>query len=213
MRTKPTPKDRQVSGFGKRDLNKAETRLNTLDAVYRLSQSTNFRDLKVKTIADEIGITEMTFFNYFAKKEDILKYMMGLWALDLMALQYRKPLAGEAAIRRVFEQTAKKVKKHPRLIANFIATLLSSEIAPHANDIEPADRYLLYPELAEIHFTSIPSGNEILLSHLAEMDPAPDPTATLLQLASCFYGDIVVAHTADLDIGRLYKNSLDLIFC
>ncbi|MDH5233093.1 MAG: TetR/AcrR family transcriptional regulator, partial [Gammaproteobacteria bacterium] len=76
-----------MADFGKRELNKAQTRLNILDAVYQLSKVINFRDLKVKSITEKCTITEMTFFNYFQKKEDILKYMMGVWALDLAALQ------------------------------------------------------------------------------------------------------------------------------
>ncbi|MDH5300330.1 MAG: TetR/AcrR family transcriptional regulator [Gammaproteobacteria bacterium] len=198
--------------FGKRTLNKAQTRLDILDTVYRLSNSTNFKDLKVKSIAEEIGITEMTFFNYFQKKEDILKYMMGIWALDLLVLQHQQPLTGEVAIRRIFNHSATQMKKHPRLVVNFVASLLTSELDPTANDIEAADRFLLYPDSPELYTLRIPSGNEMLMQHLIEIDPNHDPTAKLLQLASCFYGDIIVAHTADLDLGMLYSNSLDLIF-
>ena len=201
-----------MTEFGKRDLNKAKTRLNVLDAVYRLTDTSNFRDLKVKSIAEEIGITEMTFFNYFQKKEDILKYMMGIWALDLMVLQHRQPLSGEVAIRRVFAHTTQQVKKHPRLIANFVASLLTSDIDPMANDIEAADRFLLYPDSPELYEAKIPSGNEILMHHLTEIDSTHDHTDTLFRLASCFYGDIIVAHTAGLDIDMLYTSSLNLIF-
>lgn len=200
-----------MSDFGKRALNKAQTRLKVLDAVYRLSKTSNFRDLKVKSIAEETGITEMTFFNYFQKKEEILKYMMGIWALDLMALQHHNPLTGEAAIRRVFKHTAEQVKKHPRLMANFVASLLTSEIDPMANVIEAADRFLLHPDAPELYEIKIPSGNEILMQHLAEIDSTRDHTRTLLHLASCFYGDVILADTAGLDIEMLYTNSLDLI--
>lgn len=196
---------------GKRELNKAQTRLNVLEAVYRLAQGTNFRDLKTKSIAEAAGITEMTFFNYFPKKEDVLRYMMGIWALDLMALQHKQPLTGEAAIRRVFAHTATQVKKHPRLMTNFVASLLTSDIDSTANDIEPADRFLLYPDLPELSDARLPSGNEILLQHLAEIDPGSDHAETLLHLASCFYGDVIVAQTAGLDLGALYTRSLDLI--
>lgn len=200
-----------MANFGKRALNKAQTRLNVLDTVYRLTNTSNFRDLKVKSIAEESGITEMTFFNYFQKKEDILKYMMGIWALDLLVLQHRKPLTGETAIRRVFNHTAEQVKKHPRLFANFVASLVTSDITPMANDIEAADRFLLYPDAPELYEVKIPSGNEILMQHLAEIDPTRDHMGTLLRLASCFYGDVIVAQTAGLDIDILYTNSLDLI--
>jgi len=201
-----------VADFGKRTLNKAQTRLNVLDTVYRLTADSNFRDLKTKTIAEESGITEMTFFNYFQKKEDILKYMMGIWALDLMVLQQRQPLSGEEAIRRVFKHTAEQVKKHPRLMANFVASLLTSDIDPQANDIEAADRFLMYPDAPpDLYEGKLPSGNEILMQHLAEIKPNSDHTESLLRLASCFYGDVILAHTAGLDIGDLYEQSLDLI--
>lgn len=201
-----------MAGFGKRELNKAQTRIDILNAVYRLTSIENFRDLKVKTIIEQVDITEMTFFNYFQKKEDILKYMMGVWAVDLQVLQYRTPLSGEMAIRRIFHHTAAYVKTHPRLMVNFIAYLATNEIEPTANEIEAADRFLLHPDCPELYDSRIPSGNELLLQHLAEINPARDHTSTLLHLASCFYGDVLVAHTAGLDIEMLYSNSLDLIF-
>jgi len=203
--------DQAKAEFGKRALNKAKTRLNLLNAAYRLTDTMNFRELKVRDLAGESGITEMTFFNYFQKKEDILRYMMGIWALDLTALHIGSPLSGEAAIRRIFEHTARLVRKHPRLMVNFIASLVTSEVESEAGDIDAADRYLLYPRLPELYAARIPSGNEMLLHHLAEIDPTQDHTQSLLHLASCFYGDVLVAHTAGLDIATLYANSLDLI--
>ncbi len=200
-----------MTKFGKRTLNKAQTRLDILNAVYHLSKAINFRDLKVKVIAEEIKITEMTFFNYFQKKEDILKYMMGLWNLDLTVLQHQNPLRGEEAIRRIFRRTAEQTTNHPGLMVGFISYLVTNEIDPSANEIEAADRYLLYPEVPELYEVKIPSGNEILVQHLMEIDPSVDPTSTLLHLASCFYGDVLVAHTAHLDLKVLYSSSLDLI--
>lgn len=201
-----------VDNFGKRELNKAQTRQKILQAVYQLSQTTSFAALKVKDIVEHAGVTEMTFFNYFVKKEDILKYMMGLWAFDLMVLEVRAPLQGEAAIRRLFRHSAQQVEAHPRLMANFVASLLSSEIEPQAMQIEPVDRYWLHSDLPELLSQDIPSGNQLILQHLAEIPTISDPMPILLQLASCFYGDLVVAHTGQLDLEALYMASLDRIF-
>jgi len=200
-----------MAEFGKRELNKAQTRLNALDMVYKLSEEMNFRDMKVVDIAKAINVTEKTFFNYFQKKEDILKYMMGIWALDLMVLQARQPLTGEAAIRRVFSHTAAQVKKHPRLMANFVASLLTSEVDPNPKEIEAVDRFLLYPDSPDLYDMRVPDGNEILLQHLAEMNPSSDHISTLIHLASCLYGDMIVADTAGMDIDMLYSKSMDLI--
>lgn len=198
--------------FGKRTLNKAQTRLDILHAVYALSNGLNFKDIKVKRIAKEIGITEMTFFNYFQKKEDILLYMTGIWALDLMVLQHQHPLRGEAAIRRIFRHTGEQFKMHSRLMVNYIAYLVTNEIDTGTYNIEAADRFLLYPDVSELFEKKIPSGNDLIVQHLTEIDPERDPMPKLLKLASCFYGDVLVAHTAGLDIQGLYKGSLDLVF-
>lgn len=200
-----------MAEFGKRELKKARTRQDILGATYRLTAAINFRDLKVRDIADEVGITEMTFFNHFPKKEDVLRYMMGIWALDLLAAQRTKPLSGEAAIRRIFQRTAQQVKQHPGMMVSFIASLAVRELETGAGDIEAADRHLLYPDQPELYEVSIPSGNELLVRHLVEANPGRDPGETLLHLASCFYGDVLVAHTAGLDLGKLYTKSLDLI--
>jgi len=200
-----------MADYGKRALNKAQTRLDILNAAYRMTETVNFRDLKVKDIAQAVGITEMTFFNHYAKKEDILRYMMGIWTLDIAAQQLSTPLAGEAAIRRLFALTARQIKQYPRMMVSFIAYIVTNEISPEAEVIEAPDRYLRYPEMPELHEARIPGGNEILLRHLAEIDPEQDHMETLLHLASSFYGDVLVAHTAGVDIEMLYTKSLDLI--
>lgn len=200
-----------MADYGKRALNKAQTRLDILNASYRMTDVVNFRDLKAKDIAQVVGITEMTFFNYFAKKEDILRFMMGIWTLDIIAQHLQAPLSGEAAIRRLFSHAAQQVKQHPRMMVSFIAYIVTNEISPEAEVIEAPDRYLRYPEMPELYEVRIPSGNEILMHHLVEIDPAQDHMRTLLHLASCFYGDVLVAHTAGVDIDMLYTNSLDII--
>lgn len=198
--------------IGRRSLKKAQTRLDILGAVYQLTAELRFRELKVKTIAELADVTEVTFFNYFRKKEDILMYMTGLWALDLVALQHRHPMTGEVAIRRIFSETAQQVKQHPGLMVGFISYLVTNEIEADANVIEPADRQLLYPDFLELCEVPIPNGNEMMMKHLVEIDPGMDHEKVLLHLASCFYGDVLIAHTAGLDLGRLYTRSLDLIF-
>jgi AcrR family transcriptional regulator len=200
-----------MADYGKRALNRAQTRMDILDAAYRMTETVNFRELKVKDIAQAVGITEMTFFNHYAKKEDILRYMMGVWALDIAAQQFSAPLAGEAAIRRIFAMTAQQVKQYPRMMVSFIAYIVTNEISPDAEVLDAPDRYLRYPQMPELHEARIPSGNEMLLYHLNEIAPGQNHMETLLHLASSFYGDVLVAHTAEVDIGMLYTKSLDLI--
>jgi AcrR family transcriptional regulator len=201
-----------MTNFGKRALNKAQTKLNILQAMLELIAVTNFKDMKVKDIAEKVKITEMTFFNYFQSKDELLNYFMAVWSLDQMALQMQNPLQGEEAIRRLFDATAEQTSKHPRAMVNLISHLASAYQEPTQTDIEPAERYLLYPELTELQTMKIKNGNEMLVEHLEEMNPGADHTKILMHLASCFYGDALVAYTSGADIGSLYQQSLDLIF-
>ena len=201
-----------MTDYGKRALNKAQTRLNILQAMLELLADTNFKDMKVKDIVRKVEITEMTFFNYFQSKDDLLNYFMGIWSLDQTALQLQSPLTGEAAIRRIFDSTAEQTVEHPRAMVNLISHLASAYQEPAQTDIEPAERYLLYPELTDLHTATIKSGNEMIIEHLVEMSPAADHTKILMHLASAFYGDALVAYTSGADIRSLYNASIDLIF-
>lgn len=197
--------------FGKRALNKARTKLGILQAMLDLIADTSFKEMKIKDIAERVQITEMTFFNYFQTKDDLLKYFMALWSLDQMALQLQEPLEGEAAIRRIFDTTAQQIHEHPQIMVTLISHLASFSNETATVDVEAAERYLRYPNLVDLYAVPIRSGNEMLLQHLHELNPAADHMQTLMHLASCFYGDPLVAYTSGEDVQSLYKRSLDLI--
>ncbi len=197
--------------FGKRAINKAQTKLDILEAMLDFIAETSFREMKVRDIAARVGITEMTFFNYFQSKDDLLRYFMAIWSLDQMALQLQKPLKGEAAIRRIFNSTALLIHDRPEIMVTLISHLGSIHKVPLVLKVEAAERFLRYPELKALYELPMQSGNDMLLQHLGEMKPRRNHSATLMHLASCFYGDALVAYTGGEDIKKLYKRSLDLI--
>ncbi len=166
----------------------------------------------MKAIAEDAGITEMTFFNYFKKKEDVLRYMMGTWIAEFVVLQQQKTLKGEKAIRRFFSHTADKVATHPGLMVSYISYLVTNEMDPSPNILEPADRYLCFPDQPDVWHMELKDGNELLIQYLQEFDPQADHQSSLLHLASAFFGDVLIAHTANRNLGSLYTESLDLIF-
>lgn len=200
-----------MTEFGKRALNKAQTKLNILQAMLELIAHTNFKEMKIKDIVEKVEITEMTFFNYFQSKDDLLKYLMEIWSLDQTALQLQDPLTGEAAIRRIFDSTARQIQDHPQVMVTLISYLASLYKETPPLGIEAAERYLRYPKLSDLYTMKLKDGNEMLLQHLQEMNPTANHMQILLHLASCFYGDALVAHTSGEDIQSLYKTSLDLI--
>ncbi len=68
---------------GKREAHKEQTRAALLRAAERLFDESGFHATTVRAIADEAGVTERTFFRYFASKDDLVVNDMSEWLLIL----------------------------------------------------------------------------------------------------------------------------------
>ncbi|MFJ9371236.1 TetR/AcrR family transcriptional regulator [Nocardia sp. NPDC101769] len=79
---------------GRRELNKQATRQALLDAAKSLFAQRGYAATTVREIADEAGVTERTFFRYFAGKEELL-------VEDLLA---QMPMIVEAIERRPYDE-------------------------------------------------------------------------------------------------------------
>ena len=201
-----------MADFGKRALNKAQTKLNILQAMQDLIIDTNFRDLKVKDIAARANVTEMTFFNYFKVKDDLMIYFMQIWTLDIMTVQLQDPLKGEEAIRRIFSFIAKQITGTPRIMLNLISYLASLSHYPQRTALQAAECYLRHPEQTQLHVEILPNLGAIFLEHLHEIKPNFDHQMNLARLFSCFYGDALIAHITQQDLQLFYTDTLNLIF-
>lgn len=62
-----------------RDRKKGILRLQILQTFQDLLKERRFDDIKVKDICRIVNTSEVTFFKYFQKKEEILSYYMQVW--------------------------------------------------------------------------------------------------------------------------------------
>jgi len=201
-----------MGSFGAREIKKAKTKLACLDATLELTRNCAFRDLKSKEIASHAGISEMTFFNYFSTKEDLLVYFMRLWSLEEMARNMTEPLTGREAIDRIFSATAEKIKQQPTIMMSLIGFFASLTSLPKMAVVEPAERWLLYPELEDLQTRPIPGLHETLMQHLEEMDGSLDRQQLRNHLITLFYGGALNAHMSWQDLTLIYQDGLELIF-
>ena len=99
----------------------ATQKLKILDAFDEKLKTKSLADISVKEIAKALEISEMTFFNYFGSKKEVLIYYIELWSLQMQMLsEGKKPLE---AIYLIFEKTAEIIEENPNLFMEIVASM------------------------------------------------------------------------------------------
>lgn len=198
--------------YSKRELNKAKTKYACLNAMLKLNETDTFRDIKAKEIAKSAGITEMTFFNYFKTKDDLLLFYMQVWSLDQAALQESNRLYGYNAIERIFISTANEINNYPNIMLSLIGYIATMNKKPIKPNLTAEEKYLRYPELTLLHNTEVMGLDEMLYTHLHEIDNITEYDHYHLLLLSAFYGNPFIAHITNKNIEDIYNLSLRTVF-
>jgi len=122
----------------------ATQKLKILDAFDEKLKTKSLAEISVKEIAQELEISEMTFFNYFGSKKEVLVYFIELWSLEMqMHIEGHEPIA---AIYRIFEKTAKTIEKNPNLFMEIVASMALQGFAKKDIHIGSAERILRFGE-------------------------------------------------------------------
>ena len=99
----------------------ATQKLKILDAFDEKLKEKSLADISVKEIALTLDISEMTFFNYFKTKREVLVYFIELWSLEMqLKIENKQPLE---AIYLVFEETAKLIENNYQLFMEIISAM------------------------------------------------------------------------------------------
>jgi len=130
------------SSLSLREKKYATQKLKILDSFDEKLKSKALVDISVKEICKELEISEMTFFNYFGSKKEVLIYFIELWSLEMQELiKDAKPLE---AIYLIFEQTAKTIEKNPNLFMEIVASMALQGMAKKEISIGKAERILRF---------------------------------------------------------------------
>jgi len=120
----------------------ATQKLKILDTFDEKLKTKALADISVKEICKELEISEMTFFNYFGSKKEVLIYYIELWSLEMQELvKDAKPLE---AIYLIFGQTAKMIEKNPNLFMEIVASMALQGMAKKDITISRAERILRF---------------------------------------------------------------------
>ena len=120
----------------------ATQKLKILDAFDEKLKTKSLSDISVKEIANELDISEMTFFNYFGSKKEVLIYFIELWSLEMQILiEEKEPIE---SIYLIFEETAKTIEKNPNLFMEIVSAMALYGMAKKDISITKAERILRF---------------------------------------------------------------------
>ena len=108
----------------------------------------------VRELCDAAEVSEATFFNYFKKKDDLLRYFIQIWTLEVQIVAEQRAGAdgGVFYIESIFAHTAERIADNPRVMLEIVGHMaLHGE---EEEDCEPpaltfAERVQAFPELAD----------------------------------------------------------------
>ena len=120
----------------------ATQKLKILDAFDEKLKTKALDDISVKEIAMELEISEMTFFNYFGSKKEVLIYFIELWSLEMQLLiEGKEPIE---SIYLIFEETAKIIDKNLNLFMEIVSSMALYGLAKKDIKISKAERVLRF---------------------------------------------------------------------
>jgi len=199
----------------------ARTRLSLAAATTRHLESAPLDALSVKSLCEQVQISEATFFNYFPRKDDLVAYLDKLWSLELnwYGEQAAQQQHGLAVIEALFRYTAIQIQKKPGLMAEIIAYEARDRAHAPRPEITEAERVLAFPELKGIDASTHNSLETLFKTSLQQAmqhNELPENTlipAAMVGLVSIFYGvPLAIQHSNPASIGAMYRQQLELLW-
>ena len=197
-----------LSQLSLREKKQATLKLKILDTFDEKLKTKALADISVKEIAHDLEISEMTFFNYFGSKKEVLIYFIELWSLEMqLCIEGIEPIK---AIYRIFEETAIMIEKNPNLFMEIVATMALQGVEKKDIHIGRAERILRFGEES----THKEGGFSDIVKPLLVKLELPEERETLIYTAlfnTCFATPLLMKCPRFTALKEHYFEQLDFI--
>lgn len=135
-----------------RERKHAQTKVALVQAVMEQLKEKRLKDISVKEVCETIPISEVTFYNYFPKKTDVLLYIIQLWAIEIgwYLQKWESEKSNLEIIEAFFEHVASQIGRHPQVLNEAMGAFVQKREEPCFEDISVAEKLLAFPKLPGI---------------------------------------------------------------
>jgi AcrR family transcriptional regulator len=141
-----------------RERKHAQTKIALAEAVMERLKTKRLKDISVKEVCETIPVSEVTFYNYFPRKTDVLVYILKLWHLNMgwHLKQWETEKSNIEIIEAFFDFAAREIGQYPWVMNDTLAFFLQKRGDVCFEDISVAEKLLAFPELKGIEEISLP---------------------------------------------------------
>lgn len=195
----------------------AQTRIDLVDTLVEALCEKSFADITVRSLCTEVGISEPTFYKYFPCKEDMLVLFVQLWSIGLAVKVANPSLSGREAIAMVFDETARQIKRSPRVMHEIIAYQMRSEIPFASKPPSQAELMMRFVDTPAAWAMKPVTIQDLVGQGLVRAVAQEElPTATSLAdatwtLVAVFFG-VPASERSARNIARRYRSALETVW-
>ncbi len=203
-----------------RERKHALTKFALLDAVITKLRDKPLAEISVAELCAIVPISEVTFYNYFSKKSDLINCFMQLWSIDLLwHIKKRNIEEGLGLIEEILEFTANTVEEIPNVMAEIIIMVAQNRNEINFQLLSDAEQLIYskrhnYPEIIpERNLDAIIIPSLQIASEQGNLPKDVDVNAVYHSILSILYGvPIAVLYTTSSDtsqkIRSLYRKQI-----
>jgi AcrR family transcriptional regulator len=206
-----------------RERKHAHTKIALVRAAQERMKTRRLEAISVKEICEAVPVSEVTFYNYFSQKTDLLLYSVRLIGVEMAwhLRQWEQEKSGLEIIEALFEFTGRKAEEKPLVVSEAISFFVQKRQKPRLNGISVAERLIAFPDLPGIEDIQ-PRDFEMhqilepYLADAAEQGQLPktaDIKAVALMLEAVHIGILMKLHIQGaVQIRSLYHTHLRLLW-
>jgi hypothetical protein len=135
-----------------REVKKAKTKLELLRVLEEKLKNRPLELINITELCKDVMISEVTFYNYFKKKTDLILYHNKLLEIEIWLTLSGLPLnyTGLQVIGHIFEIISDKAEDNMLLMREFLLVMVNSRGPPIVPQITTAEIIMKFPNLNKI---------------------------------------------------------------
>ncbi len=201
----------------------ARTKLALMRAAVARLRVKSFNDVTVKELCEEAQVSEATFFNYFPKKDDVLRYFIQIWMVEV-TWEARQSVGADSGLRFIealFDIMGRELGECPRIMLEVISFMtLDREGAgcPFSSELSLAERLQAFPEMDCASSVPCQKLDQVLAQPIqraaaqGELPADANIEASVVALLSLFFGVPLLLKEHPEQIRETYKQQLQLVW-